>query len=125
METSMNYEAQVDGTDFGTIRRYLARGNSPIRGILFVASEELLPQVASLLDADSDRSPSLRQLQLEILIQNGQLRPGADLEAERNAVGVDLEAIPENDFCRALYLPSIYLVHVPGLNLKLRKRRRA
>ena len=125
METRMNYEALVDGTDFGTIRRYLAWGRSPIRGILFVASEELLSQVASLLDAHSDRSPSLRQLQLEVVLQSGQLRPGADSEAERNDVGVDLEAISENDFCRALYLPPVYLVHLPGLNLKLRKRRGA
>jgi len=125
METRINYEALVDGTDFGTIRRYLARGNSPVRGILFVASEELLSQVASLLDADSDRSATLRQSQLEVLIQSGQLKLGADLEAERNGVGVDLEAIPENDFCRALYLPPVYLVHLPGLSLKLRKRRRA
>ena len=121
METSMNYEAHVDGTDFGTIRRYLARGNSPIRGILFVASEELLPQVASLLDADSDRSPTLRQMQLEDLLRNGQIRPGADGEAERNGAGVDLEAIREDDFCRVLYLPPVYLVHLPGLNLKLRR----
>ncbi len=124
MEMRMNYAALVDGTDFGTIRRYLARASSPIRGILFVASEELLSQVASLLDAESDRSPTLRQLQLEVLLQSGQLRPGADLEAERNGVGVDLEAIHEDDFCRVIYLPPVYLVHVPGLNLELRKRRR-
>jgi hypothetical protein len=125
METRMNYEALADATDFGAIRRHLVRAKSPLRGVWFVASEVLLFQVAALLDADSDRSSALRQLQLEILIQSGQLRPGADLEAERNGVGVDVEAIPEGDFCRAIYLPPVYLVYVPGLNLKLRKRRRA
>ena len=125
METKMNYETLIDATEFGTIRRHLVRAKSPLRGVWFVASEELLSRVAALLNADSGRSPTLRQLQLEILLQSGQLRPGADLEAERNGVGVDVEAIPEGDFCRALFLPPIYLVHIPGLNLKLRKRRRA
>ena len=124
METRMNYAALVDATDFGTIRRYLVRAKSPIRGVWFVASEELLSQVAALLDADSDRSPVLRQLQFEVLLQSGQLRPGADVEAQRNGLGVDLEAIPEGDFCRVIYLPPVYLVYVPGLNLKLHKQTR-
>ena len=124
METRMDYAALVDGTDFGTVRRYLGRAKSPIRGVWFVASEELLSQVAALLDADSDRSPTLRQVQLEDLLRNGQIRPGADGEAERNGAGVDLEAIREDDFCRVLFLPPVYLVHLPGLNLKLRRETR-
>lgn len=125
METTVNYAALVDGTDFGTIRRYLARAKSPVRGVWFVASEELLSRVAALLDADSNRSSVMRQWQLEDLLQSGQLRLGADVEAERNGAGVDLEAIPENDYCRAIYLPPLYLVHLPGLNLKLRQGRTA
>src|ERR1035438_8035344 len=74
METRMNYEALADATDFGSIRRHLVRAKSPLRGVWFVASEELLSQVAALLDADSDRSPTLRQSQLEVLLQGGQLR---------------------------------------------------
>ena len=124
METKTHYTALVDTTEFGTIRRYLVRAKSPVPGVWFVASEELLSQVAGLLDFDDDRSPAMRQLQLEVLLQNGQLRPGADVKAEREGVGVDLEAIRENDFCQAIYLPPLYLVHVPGLNLKLRKGRR-
>jgi len=123
MGITMDYGALVDGTDFGTIRRYLARAKSPVRGVWFVASEDLLRQVAALLDADNDRSSVLRQVQLGLLLQDGQIKPGADIEAERTGVGVDLEAIPEGDFCRAIYLPPLYLVHVPGLNLKLRKGR--
>jgi len=121
METKMNHEALVNATDFGAIRRHLARAKSPLRGVWFVASEELLFRVAALLDDDGEPSSTLWRLQLEVLLQSGQLRPGGYLGSERDGAGVDLEAVPEDDFCHALYLPPVYLVHVPGLNLQLRK----
>ena len=116
----MNYAALVDGTNFGTVRRYLARAKSPITNVLFVASRDLLAQVADLLDGSGGQSPSLRRVHLEILLQSGRLCPGAD----RDGVGVDMSAIPDDWLCHAIYLPPVYLVHIPGLNLKLPRAER-
>ena len=122
MEPGVNFVRWIDPTDFGTVRRYLLAAKSPITGVLFVASRELLAQVAALLDGANEQSHATRRGQLQWWFQNGQLRPGADAEAERNGVGVDLERLPNDTLCEVIYLPPMYLVHVPGLRFNVPRR---
>lgn len=117
MEPGLNFSQWIDPTDFGTVRRYLLSAKSPIMGVLFLASRELLAEAAALLDGASEMSHAIRRGRLQQWFQRGQLRPGADAEAERTGVGVDLEKISNDTLCEVIYLPPMYLVHVPGLRL--------
>jgi hypothetical protein len=117
MEIQMNYASWVDTADFGTVRRYLRSAKSPVSGVLFVAPREVLAQAAALLDAGSERSVTLRERQLRWLFETGHIRPGVDAVSAGQGTGVDMERISDEAFCSVIYLPPVYLVHLPGLCL--------
>ncbi len=117
MEEAMDYAALVDLTNFGTVRRYLRHAKSPISGVLFVASEELLPQVAAVLAETDDRSLALRQRRWRWWAASGQIRPGAEGTTDASGAAVDMDGINTERRCHVIYLPPLYLVYMPGLDL--------
>ena len=119
-----HFESLVDWVDFGTVRRHLATAKSPLTTVLFVASTDLLNDVARLLDASEERSPLSRQHHLTWLVETGRIAVGADQQAERDGIGLDMETIPDDTQCHAVFLHPAFLVHVPGLILSRCRQRR-
>lgn len=105
----IHYETLIDGTSFGLVRQYLHNARSDIADVLFVASEDLLPEIARLLDAENESSAEFRRFRWDAFLRNGQIIPNA----QTHGFGLDVEAVPEDAFCRVLYLPPLYLVHLP------------
>ena len=106
----IHYETLIDGTRFGMVRQCLRTARSAITDLLFVAREDLLPVIAQLLDPQTERSAEWRRLRWEVLLRGGQVFP----KAHTHGYGLDVEAVPEDAFCRVLYLPPVYLVHLPA-----------
>lgn len=111
----MSYASLIDSTEFRTVRRYLNAAPSPIRGALFVASRDLLAQVAEQLEqpTQTSRPNSL----LERWFSEGILRPAWQGEdsPETTTNRISLNRVHDQDSCDVLYLPPLYLVYVPGL----------
>ena len=105
----IDFETLIDGTSFGTVRQYLHSPRSEITDVLFVAREDLLPEIAQLLDAENTSSPQFRRFRWDALLRSGQVIPNAQTQG----FGLDVEAVPGDAFCRVLYLPPLYLVHLP------------
>lgn len=110
----VHYEVLVDPTCFRTVRDHLASSRSPITEVLFVATDDLLPKVATLLDAESELSPAFRRRQWQSLLRSGQVMPNLTAQG----YGVDLDALPDDALCWVIFFPPIYLVHAPGLDLR-------
>ena len=119
----LNYSSLIDLTNFGTIRRYLGRAKSPISGVLFVASEDVLVEVAALLDGARVERTKPAQQRLNLFLEAGLVRPGMDERAEGGGLGVNMDRIPDDQSCRAIYLPPVYLVYAPGVELLRRSVR--
>ena len=124
MKRTTHFESLVDRVDFGTVRRHLTTAKSPLTTVLFVASTDLLKDVARLLDASEERSSPSRQHHLTWLLETGRIAVGADKQAERDGVGLDMETIPDDTLCHAVFLHPAFLVHVPGLELSRCRQRR-
>ena len=124
MERTMNFEYLVDRVDFGTVRGHLRTAKSPLTTVLFVASRDLLAEVARILDASNERTPESRQRHLSWLLEAGQIAVGADNHAEQEGIGLDMEAIADDTPCHAVFLHPAFLVHVPGLELRRWRQRR-
>ena len=115
-----SYETMIDPINFGYVRRCLRQAKSPVCGALFVARQELLAEVASLVDEGAPGALELRQRRLIALFEAGQVLKGTG----PGQGGVDMEAIPEHASCHVIQMPPLYLVHLPGL-LDLEERRPA
>ncbi len=114
-ETTMeNYRQLIDPTTIGVVRSQLNSSASPIREVLFVAAAHLLPAVAAALDAESGLSSSHRLKQWRQWLQDGQVAQNRIAPG----YGVDLEVLPAETPCRVIFLPPVYLVYVPGLDLR-------
>jgi len=124
MEKTTHFESLVDRVNFGTVRRHLATAKSPLTTVLFVASTDLLKDVARLLDASEERSPLSRQHHMTWLLETGRIVVGADKQAEQDGIGLDMETIPDDTHCHAVFLHPAFLVHVPGLELSRCRQRR-
>jgi len=124
MEKTTHFESLVARVNFGTVRRHLATAKSPLTTVLFVASTDLLNDVARLLDASEERSPLSRQHHLTWLLETGRIVVGADKQAEQDGIGLDMETIPDDTHCHAVFLHPAFLVHVPGLELSRCRQRR-
>jgi hypothetical protein len=118
-----NYAALVDLTNFGAVRRHLGRLRSPIGGVLFVASEDVLLEMAALLDGAKVERTKTAQQRLNLFLEAGLVRPGTDERpgAEGGGLGVNMDRIPDDEECRAIYMPPVYLVHAPRVEL-IRRR---
>ena len=124
MERTTHFECLVDWVNFATVRRHLATAKSPLTTVLFVASTDLLNDVARLLDASEERSSLSRQHHLTWLLETGRIVVGADKQAEQDGIGLDMETIPDDAHCHAVFLHPAFLVHVPGLKLTRCRQRR-
>lgn len=111
----MSYASLIDSTEFRTVRRYLNAAPSPIRGALFVASRDLLAQVAEQLEQPTHKS-SPHSL-LERWFSDGMVRPAWQGEdpSETTTNRISLDRVHDEDSCDVIYLPPLYLVYVPGL----------
>ena len=116
----ISYEQLIDPTTIEAIRRHLNSPASPIQDVLFVGNLGLLPAVAMLLDAASDHSSGQRLYQWRRWLETGVVVPNSS-----SGYGIDLEALPGDTRCRVIFLPPVYVVHVPGLDLADRVRRAA
>lgn len=108
------FESLIDPTHFGTVRRYLSCPGSSITDVLFVRDERLLAAVAELL---SDDQPTGSQRALfGRWIRDGQIKVGVN--GSTCSLGddaiylVNVHAISDEAFCRVLFLPPYYLVHL-------------
>lgn len=111
------YEQLIDPTTIDTIRRHLSSPASPIREVLFVAELQLLSAVAMALDATSNQSSHQRLKQWRTWLEHGTVVPNRS-----GGYGVDLDTLPGHSRCRVIFLPPVYLVHVPGLDLEQQAR---
>ena len=82
--------------------------------MLFVENDRMLSQVAELL-MDQEASAARRDL-LRRWVGSGQVKVGGNAAAPSRPGGsgslVDVHAIPDDTFCRVLFLPPFYLVHL-------------
>jgi len=124
MERTTHFECLVDWVDFRTVRHHLATAKSPLTTVLFVATTDLLKDVARLLDASEERSPLSRQHHLTWLLETGRIAVGADKQAEQDGIGLDMETISDDTHCHAVFLHPAFLVHVPGLKVSRCRQRR-
>ena len=118
-----NYGALIDLTTFGAVRRHLGKAKSPISGVLFVATEDVLIEIAALLDGARVERTKTAQQRLNLFLESGFVRPGTDERAESGGLGVNMDRIPDEQSCRAIYMPPVYLVHAPGVELVRRRPR--
>ena len=107
------YESLVVPVRFGWVRRTLRCAKSPACGALFVATRQLLLEVAALLDGPDVRTLGFRQRRLLALFESGQVQRG--LISVQTGGGVDMEAIAEGESCHVISMCSLHLVHAPGL----------
>lgn len=112
----MSYERWINKTDFGTVRRYLAAARSPMSHVLFAATRDVLVCAAAVLDSPIRRWASARETQLRWWISSGRIRLGVSDAREASGAAIDMERISDSDSCSVLYLPPVYLVHLPGLD---------
>ncbi|MBL9171410.1 MAG: hypothetical protein JNN07_27000 [Verrucomicrobiales bacterium] len=115
-----HYEHLIDPTTIEAIRRHLNSPASPIREVLFVAELQLLPTVAMALDATSGLSSHQRIKQWKLWLEGGAVVPNRS-----GGYGIDLDALPGESRCRVIFLPPVYVVHVPGLDLQHQVRNAA
>jgi hypothetical protein len=104
------FENQIDAADFGTVRRYLGNPRSPITDVLLVASGSLLSRVAELLTGIGDRSLVERQLELQRLVTEGQVKAAVPGTGPTEPGTFSLESLPDHTLCRVLFVPPFYLV---------------
>lgn len=109
----IHYEQLIDPTTIDTVRRHINCQTSSIREVLFVSDLRLLPTVALALDQASPQSSHRRLKQWRTWLETGAVVPG-----HAGTYGVDLETLPGESFCRVIFFPPVYLVHVPGLDIE-------
>lgn len=115
------YEAMIDGTDFGTVTRYLQNPDSPIQFLLHLKDRSLLAPVAAEIHRELNASEALdsQNVHLEILpklIQDGVLKMSAREDREPQPPHhISARSINPAAYSEVIYLPPVYLVHTPGL----------
>jgi hypothetical protein len=120
MENIVNYELLIGIADFGTVQTYVSRSKSPVTGVLFVASRELLADVAMIFDASVAHNPEIRERQLRWLFAAGHIVHGGDEGAERSGLAINMDSVPSETVAHVIFVPPYYLVHLPGVSLERR-----
>lgn len=109
-----HFEALIDPTDFGTVRRYLTSSKSSITNVLFVREPRSLATVAELLT--KERPTEAHRALFARWIREGHLKVGVQDSRPPDGFGinclVDLRTIPDHARCRVLFLPPYYLVQL-------------
>jgi hypothetical protein len=105
-----HYRAMIDGTDFGTVRRYFEHPHGEIREVILVGAGENLAEIAARLDCPSEvRSTRGLELCRRGAIRFAVERP-EDVPEPWAPFATRLDDIPSDRWCRVIYAPPAYLV---------------
>ena len=105
------YRQRMDGTDFGTVKRFFRSPRSHIREVILVAKHEDLAQIAATLDCEPDELRRVRGLELA---QAGRIRFGVEAVAQVpdpwTPFARALDELDDHSFCEVICAPPAYLV---------------
>jgi hypothetical protein len=105
------YRQRLDGTEFGTVKRFFRSPRSRIGEVILVARNEDLAQIAATLDCEPDELRRVRGLELA---QAGRIRFGVEEVAQVpdpwTPFARALDELDDHSFCEVICAPPSYLV---------------
>ena len=105
------YHQRIDGTDIGTVKRFLRSPRGRIRELILVAKDEDLAQIAATLDCKSDELRRARGLELA---EAGRIRFGVEEVGQVpdpwTPFARALDELDDHTLCAVIYAPPAYLV---------------
>ena len=105
------YRQRMDGTDFGTVKRFFRSPRRSIREVILVGKNEDLAAIAATLDCETDELRKVRGLELA---QAGRIRFVVEVVGQVpdpwTPFARAIDEFDDHSFCEVIYAPPSYLV---------------